>query len=69
LFVQGEKMEFKDFVDTANKDQLIAIGTLGQWMQEKMPVYCTCPSKCNQRCQLVKELNEAMMLAGKRLQA
>jgi len=38
-------------------------------MQEKVPLYCTCASKCNQNCQLAKELNEALMLAGQRLQA
>jgi hypothetical protein len=62
-------MEFKDFVQNASKEQLTALGTLGMWMQEKVPLYCTCPSKCNQNCQLAKELNEALMLAGKRLQS
>lgn len=61
-------MEFKDFVQNASKEQLIALGTLGMWMQEKVPVYCTCKEKCNQNCQLAKELNEALMLAGQRLQ-
>ena len=59
-------MEFKDFVQNASKEQLIA---LGMWMQEKVPVYCNCKEKCNQNCQLAKDLNEALMLAGQRLQA
>lgn len=62
-------MEIKDFVQNASKEQLTALGTLGMWMQEKVPLYCTCASKCNQNCQLAKELNEALMLAGQRLQA
>jgi len=62
-------MEFKEFVQNASKEQLTALGTLGGWMQEKVPIYCTCSSKCNQNCQLVRELNEALMLAGQRLQS
>jgi len=62
-------VEILNFVQNASKEQLTALGTLGAWMQEKVPVYCTCPSKCNQKCQLAKELNEALALAGERLQA
>ena len=61
-------MEIKDFVENASKDQLMALATMAQWMQEKVPIYCNCQVKCSQNCQLAKELNEAFVMAGQRLQ-
>ena len=61
-------MEIRDFVETANKDQLIAITSMAQWMQEKAKEWCNCPSKCIENCQLAKEMFGAFQLAGDRLQ-
>lgn len=62
-------MELKTYVENASKEQLTALGTMGAWMHEKFPIYCTCSSKCNQNCQLVRELNDAFMLVGERLRS
>jgi hypothetical protein len=62
-------LEIKDFVQNASKEQLTALMTMAQWMQEKSPEYCTCSVKCQENCQLVKEMGEAFAIAGQRLQS
>lgn len=63
-----ELQDINNFVQTANEDQLKAFGFLGQWMMELTPRYCTCVSKCNQNCELVKALGGALQAAGQKLQ-
>jgi hypothetical protein len=62
-------MEIKDFVQNASKEQLTALMTMAQWMQEKQPQYCNCSVNCSQDCQLVREMGEAFAIAGQRLQS
>lgn len=63
-----ELEDLNNFVQTANEEQLKAFGFLGQWMMENVPKYCTCPSKCSQKCELAKSLGGALQAAGQRLQ-
>ena len=61
--------ELTDIVNAATPDQLRVLAAYAQYMGEAVPKYCTCPSKCNQTCQIAKELNESFQLVGARLKS
>lgn len=56
------------YVQNASMEELKALGFLGQWMMEFKPKFCNCASKCDQNCELARNLGQAMQMAGQRLQ-
>ncbi|WMW25637.1 hypothetical protein RE474_02630 [Methanolobus sediminis] len=64
-------MELEDlnkYVENASKEELEALGFLGQWLMGLKPKYCTCSCKCDMDCEIVKALGGALQNAGQKLQ-
>ncbi|MFP4169786.1 MAG: hypothetical protein ACLFUV_02000 [Methanomassiliicoccales archaeon] len=61
-------MEIMNYIDNANKEQLEALGVLGQWMQEMGGKHCHCTVECYKECELYRQLQNAFGRVGERLQ-
>lgn len=62
-----ELQSFKEFVATADEQQLKAITFMASWFGEMSPQHCTCKAQCNKTCSVVQNMGEAFQLAASRL--